>query len=396
MDLPIFVSMEKLYLPRRVEAKLLDYQQSFPAVVIIGPRQVGKTSLVRSIRSQLEVASIYLDLERPRDLNSIEDLEYFAGNHEEHVVILDEIQRKPTLFPELRSIIDEDRRSGRFILLGSATLDLIRDASESLAGRIAILELSGLTFDEIGSTTNQLTHWLRGGFPDSLLAESDIKSADWREFFVRTYLERDLISYGIDLNAGLMSKLLSMLAYVNGQMLNYTSLAKAIGIDVKTVKRYVQFLEQTYLIRLLPAYHANVGKRLIKTPKIYFRDTGILHYLLGIEDGVTLLSHPNKGESFETYVLEQLGSLLPRRTELSFYRTSNGAEIDVLILSGGLPYAALEIKSAFTANVTKGFYSATDDVGVDRRFLVAPGEAPAGRNREIQVISVNQLPLLFD
>ena len=326
----------------------------------------------------------------------IEDLEYFVQSNRQQVIILDEIQRKPSLFPELRSLIDEDQTPGKFILLGSATLDLIRDASESLAGRIAILELTGLTLDEIAGTTDQLTHWLRGGFPDALLAESDEGSADWREFFVRTYLERDLISYGINLNAGLMQRLLSMLAHRNGQLLNYSNLANALTIDVKTVRRYVQFLTQTYLLRLLPSYHTNVGKRLVKSPKLYFRDTGILHYLLGLEDSVRLLGHPGRGESFEAYVIEQLHAIAPRRTELLFYRTSNGAEIDVLILRNGQPHAALAVKSSFSANITRGFYTAVEDVGVERRYVVAPGEPLLAGSSGVIPVKVSGLRVVFE
>lgn len=351
--------------------------------------------MVRSIRNQLSASSIYLDLERPRDLSVIDDLEYFVSENQDKVLILDEIQRKPSLFPELRSLIDENRSPGRFLLLGSATLDLIRDASESLAGRIAILELSGLTLTEVTGTVTQLTHWLRGGFPDSLLAESDERSADWREFFVQTYLERDLVGYGINLNAGLMQKTLSMLAHRNGQLLNYNSLANALGIDVKTVRRYVQFLVQTYLLRLLPSYHANVGKRLIKSPKVYFRDTGILHYLLGIEEPKVLLGHPGRGESFEAYVIEQLSSIAPRRTELLFYRTANGAEIDVLVLRNGQPHAAIEVKSSFTANVSRGFYSAVDDLDLVRRYLIAPGIPPPGDTSNLTYLSVDHLARIF-
>ena len=370
--------MEKLYLPRELEAKLLDYQTYFPAVVVIGPRQVGKTSLVRALRNQLQRPSVYLDLERPRDLAAVEDLEYFVQANPDCTIILDEVQRKPTLFPELRSVIDENRQPGRFVLLGSASLDLIRDASETLAGRIAILELTGLTYREISSIGKQATHWLRGGFPDSFLAPNDDTSAAWREFFVRTYLERDLSGFGPNFNPALMQRVLTMLAHLNGQLLNYQLIRKSLDVDDKTVARYVQFLEQTFLIRLLPPYYTNASKRLVKTAKLYFRDTGILHFLNNIETTNTLLSHPGKGASFEAYVIEQLASQLPRRTELNFYRTANKAEIDILVTRNGLPHAAVEVKSSASASPARGFYTNCEALRVERRYLVAPGDQSSG------------------
>ncbi|MEM9527534.1 MAG: ATP-binding protein, partial [Bacteroidota bacterium] len=269
-----------IYLTRKVESEVIELSRLFPAVVIIGPRQVGKTSLTLAIRNQVDQLSYYLDLERPEDLATVENLEAYAEANLDSLIILDEIQRKPELFPELRSVIDRHRRPGRFLLLGSASLDLIRDASESLAGRIAIVELTGLQYPEIKEVTDWTNHWVRGGFPDSLLATSDGASLQWRNFFLRTYFERDLPLLGINVSPITMRRLLTMIAHQNGQLLNFNELSRSLGIDVRSLKKYLDRLEQTFLLRRLPPYFINIGKRLVKSPKVYLRDTGILHSLL--------------------------------------------------------------------------------------------------------------------
>ncbi|MEM9835438.1 MAG: ATP-binding protein, partial [Bacteroidota bacterium] len=288
------------------------------------------------------------------------------------LIILDEIQRKPSLFPELRSVIDRHRKPGRFILLGSASLDLIRDASESLAGRIAIIELTGLLYPEVKEVSTVNTHWVRGGFPESLLANDNAASARWRNFFLQTYFERDLLLLGLDVSPILMRRLFTMLAHLNGQVLNYQSLAGSLAIDHRTLKRYLDYLEQTFLIRRLPAFHANIGKRLVKSPKMYIRDTGILHALLLISDYNTLLSHPTVGSSWEGYVCEQIGAILSAGYELFFYRTHNGAELDLIITKAGLLHCAIEIKRSVNPKLTRGFYTARADLGNIPAFVVTP------------------------
>jgi predicted AAA+ superfamily ATPase len=366
-------------------------------VVVTGPRQVGKTSLVQAIRQQLGRVSVYLDLERPQDLAAIDDLEYYCAQQPEGVIIFDEVQRKPSMFPELRSIIDRDRRPGRFILLGSASFDLIRDTSETLAGRVALLELHGLRWAEVSPVSTLSDHWIRGGFPDALLAPSNDLSFKWRNFFIRTYLERDLHGYGLSFNPVLMRRLLTMLAHVHGNVFDKSSLSGSLEVDAKTVERYVSFLEQTLLVRRLPPYFANLGKRLVKRPKVYLRDSGILHALLNLPTGGTVLSHPVKGNSFEGYVLEELHKQLPFGYELCYYRTQAGAEIDVVVLSAGQPVAAIEIKSGTVAKIGRGFHAAAGDLKVHRRFVVVNqgDEYAAGGDKPYRVIAVPNLRQVF-
>ena len=388
--------MERVYVTRDLETRLLELSSFFPATVLVGPRQVGKTSLVAALRNQLAKKSLYLDLERPADLAALTNLEAFAEQHLDFLLILDEVQRRPGLFTELRSIIDRHRTPGRFILLGSASFDLIRDASETLAGRIAIEELAGLRLDELGENVDYLTHWLRGGFPDSVLAPSENLSFLWRENLVRTYLERDLPSFGVSADSALMRRVLTMLGHYTGQLLNYQSLAKSLQIDHRTLERYLSLLEQTFVVRRLPAYHVNVGKRLIKTPKVYVRDTGVLHTVLNVSDYLSLSRHPIFGASFESYVLEQLyGYNLHRRTELYYYRTRNGVEMDVVLVRGGQVVAAVEIKTSPAPKLSKGFHSAREDLGNPPTFVICPTDsAPYPLSEGVTVLAPRDLGLV--
>lgn len=388
--------MDRMYIARKLEGRVTEMATFFPAVVVIGPRQVGKTSLVQAIRNQVDRFSVYLDLERERDLATIDDLESYSEAHRDHLIILDEIQRKPSLFPELRSIIDRHRSPGRFILLGSASLDLIRDASESLAGRIAILELTGLQMSEVSGVVTWQTLWLRGGFPQSLLAPSDKLSTAWRSFFVQTYLERDLAALGLQFSTTSMVRLFTMVAHLSGQLLNTQSLSRSLGIDARTVERYLDFLEETFLIRRLPPYYANVGKRLTKSVKLFLRDTGVLHQQLGIVTEDDLLSHPIRGASFESLVIEQVYAARPPEVSFYFYRTHQGAEVDLVLVRGGVPYATVEIKNAANPKPAKGFYTASDDLQVNRRYIVSGGDAtPYLLKGGVEVVSLRDIHHLF-
>jgi predicted AAA+ superfamily ATPase len=366
--------MEPLYLPRKAEGDVLKRLEIFPAVVLVGPRQVGKTSLTAAIRNQIGRPSLYLDLERIVDLAKLDDLEGLAERNLDKLIILDEIQRYPALFPELRSIIDRKRTPGRFLLLGSASPQLIRDSSESLAGRVAYLELGGLQLSEILPTQDYRTHWFRGGFPDSLLAQDNESSSLWREAFISSYLERELPLLGLRVSPTTIRRLWIMLAHTTGQVANASKLAASLELSSPTLKRYIDFLEQAYLVRRLSPYYANVKKRLVKSPKLYLRDSGILHELLGIPSYEGLLSHPTVGSSWETYIVEQISNLLPRGNELFYYRTQDGAEIDLVIVRGGRVQSVIEIKRNQRPRLTKGFYLAADDLSVDRRFIIAPVE----------------------
>lgn len=385
-----------IYIPRLAEQEVLKLASYSPAVVIVGPRQVGKTSLTKAIRNQIGKPSVYLDLERPRDLAKIDDLEALLDTYPQHLIILDEIQRQPNLFPELRSAIDRNRVAGRFILLGSASPELIRDSSETLAGRVAYLELGALNYSEIEKQFDFRKHWFRGGFPLSLLAENDEISSRWRDDFIRTYLERDLPQLGLRADAIVLRRLWTMLAHCNGQLLNKQNLSNSLGISVPSLTKYIDFLEQAFLIRRLPPYHANLGKRLVKSPKIYLRDTGILHELLSIYTPEELLGHPSIGASWENYVIEQLFSIQPRWAKLYFYRTHGGAELDVVITKAEIPQSVVEIKHASQPNITRGFYTAVEDLKVDKKFVVAPVAGAYQMKKNITVLGIDQLRRVFE
>jgi predicted AAA+ superfamily ATPase len=358
------------HLAPSVEAALSDY----PAVALLGARQVGKTTLARQIGETRE--AVYLDIERPSDRQKLTDAEAYLSLHHQRLVILDEVQHMPELFPVLRSLIDEGRRNGqgtgRFLLLGSATGELLRQSGESLAGRVAYLELPPLQMPELPED-QQNTLWLRGGFPNSLLASSNTKSLDWRQNLISTYLERELPSYGSRLPAQTLRRMWTMLAHLQGGLLDVSQLAKGLMIDAKTVHRYLDMLGDLMLLRKLPPWHSNLGKRLIKSPKLYVRDSGLLHALLGLTTHDALLAHPVVGNSWEGFVIETLLNAAPRDAQFGFYRSSNGAEIDLVIEAPGQGLIAIEVKKSPSAKPRRGFYSACEDLQPVHKFLVHSG-----------------------
>ena len=364
--------MDNLYLPRLLEARLVRLARQFPAVAVLGPRQVGKTSLVQAVRNQVAKPSVYLDLERQADLAKLRDLDSFVESHREQLVILDEIHRQPGLFAELRGAIDRYRQPGRFILLGSASTELLRGSAESLAGRIAYLDLHGLTLTEVKGTIDYRTLWVRGGFPDSLLAPDGEGSQEWRLNFIRSYVERELPRLGLGADPVILRRLWTMLAHDNAQLLNKSKLANGLDLNVRTLDRYLTFFEQAFLVRRLPPFYTNVGKRLTKSPKLYLRDTGVLHTLLGIDTLSDLLGHPSIGASWETFVMEELWALKPSWAEYFFYRTQGGAEIDLVILKGGQPYAVVEIKHSTSPTLRRGYFSSVEDLRPQQQYVVAP------------------------
>jgi predicted AAA+ superfamily ATPase len=385
----------KGYINRFSEERVLKLASYFPVVGIVGPRQVGKTSLAQGIRQRLEKPSIYLDLENPADLVKLENPSLFLDPLADKTVILDEVQKVPDLFPVLRGIIDRNRTPGRFILLGSASPELIRDSSESLAGRIAYLELTPFTSNELPQGIDFQTHWFRGGFPDSLFAPDEELASLWRRNFIQTYLEKDLPLLGMAADPVLSGKLWRMIAHLSGQLLNMEMLARSLGISGATIGRYLDFLESAYLIRRLPPFHANLKKRLVKSPKLYLRDTGILHQLLGIPSFMELNGHPVIGASWETYVIEQLLPYLPGWAELYFYRTHHGAEVDLVIAKAGQPVILLEIKYSTTPKVTKGLRIVQEDLRVDKCKILAPVDERFFLAEDIEVINVDGLESLF-
>ena len=360
---------------RRHHARLVNLIDTYPAVALLGPRQVGKTTLARSIAK--ERPSVYLDLERSRDRNKLSDPELYLADHEDKLVILDEVHRVPELFRELRGLIDRGRergrRTGRFLLLGSASIDLLKQSGETLAGRIAFLELTPFAPLEVARSDHDRL-WLRGGFPESFLAGSETLSLEWRRNFIRTYLERDIPQLGPRIPAETLRRFWTMLAHYHGGLLNSSSLARGLGVSGKTVSGYFDLLVDVLLVRRLPPWHRNVGKRLVKSPKVYVRDSGVVHALLELKGKEDVVGHPVIGGSWEGFVVETLIAAAPEGTAASFYRTSAGAEIDlVLTLPGGRLWA-VEIKRSSAPKPDKGFHHACADLSPDKGFVVYPGE----------------------
>ncbi|WP_282129223.1 ATP-binding protein [Roseobacter litoralis] len=340
-------------------------------VVLLGPRQVGKTTLAQDIAETRE--AIYLDMERTADRRILEEPDLYLDAQMGKLVVIDEVQLMPGLFGALRGQIDRRRRAGhrtgQFLLLGSASNTLLQQSAESLAGRVSYHELTPFTLDEVGQGALQGL-WLRGGFPDSFLAQSDRASLTWREDFIRTYLERDIPSFGLRIPAETLRRFWTMLAHEQGGLLNAAKLAAGLGVSGQSVARYLDLLVDLMLVRRLPPWHANTGKRLVKSPKVYIRDAGLTHALLGIETAEALLGHPVVGGSWEGFCIENLIAAAPRGTEASFYRSSAGAEIDLILKLPGGALWAIEIKRTTSPKVTRGFHIAADDLDVAERLLV--------------------------
>lgn len=379
---------------RRLLAVVENALAKFPAVALLGPRQAGKTTLARAVAEKYP-ASLYLDLERPSDLAKLTDPELLLTRHADRLVVLDEIQRQPELFSVLRALIDENRRPGRFLILGSASPQLLRQASESLAGRISFHELAPFDVGEILPNHAELSSfWLRGGYPLSWLAESDEASFAWRESFIATHLERDIPAFGIRVPGTTLRRFWQMLAHLHGQMWNASRLAAGFGISAPTVQHYLEILEATYMVRRLLPLHTNLGKRLVKSPKIYLRDSGLLHALLGVGSLDDLAGHPVVGASWEGWVLEQIAQLLGSQWQLSFYRTAMGAEMDV-VTERGSRRMGFEIKFSSAPALSRGFWSAMNDLKLDQAYVVAPVEIGYPLAENVEVIPAIALPELL-
>ncbi|KQS95076.1 ATPase [Rhizobium sp. Leaf391] len=359
---------------RRIASELEERIDSSPAVALLGPRQVGKTTLAIDIGKTRP--SLYLDLESDAARAKLSEPELYLAQHADKLVILDEVHRLPDLFQILRGLIDSGRRAGRrsgqFLLLGSASIDLLKQSGESLAGRITYLEMQPIDGLEVVPNNLQAL-WLRGGFPDSLLAATDRASLRWRQDFIRTYLERDIPQLGPRIPAETLRRFWTMLAHYQSGLLNAAELARSLGVDGKTVASYLDLLVDLLLVRRLEPWHANLGKRLVKSPKVYVRDSGITHALLGLGTADHLLGHPIVGASWEGFVVETLIAASPHGTTANFYRTAAGAEIDLLITPPGRKPWAIEIKRSLAPKVEKGFYLACEDIQPERRIVVYPG-----------------------
>jgi uncharacterized protein len=381
--------MKKPPIDRQILPRLLEALEQQPAVALLGPRQSGKTTLAAEIARQ-RPGAIFLDLERESDRMQLTNPELFFSRHRDRLVILDEVQTTPELFRQLRPEIDARRTAGRFLLLGSASGQLLKQSSESLAGRIRYMELAPFSLKEIKSPElepEQRTAklWLRGGFPESYLATSDTGSFSWREDFIQTFLARDLPGLGITTPQETLRRFWKMSAHLHGQVLNASQLGLALGgISPTSVKRYVDWLTDSFMLRRLAPYLVNVGKRLVKSPKVYIRDSGILHSLLGIHSLDELSANPIAGFSWEGFVIEQLVGDLPASATYGFYRTSAGAEMDLVVEQFGKKIG-YEMKLSTTPKPGKGFWNACEDLGLDKAFIVAPvrNAYPLAENVEV-------------
>lgn len=377
---------------RRQRPQLRNLIEEYPAVALLGPRQVGKTTLAHELAGTVD--SIYLDLESAADRAKLADPELYLADHEDRLVILDEVHRVPDLFRSLRGLIDRGRRkgktAGRFLLLGSAAMDLLRQTGETLAGRIAYLELNSLDVLEVHANERDKL-WVRGGFPDSFLASNEARSLRWRENFIRTYLERDVPQLGPRIPAETLRRFWVMLAHTQGGLLNAAALARGLGVDGKTIAKYLDLMVDLLLVRRLMPWHRNAGKRLVKSPKVYVRDSGVTHALLGLGTKEDALGHPVVGQSWEGFVIENLLSVAPERSEASFYRASGGAEIDLVLTLPGYGPWAIEIKRSLDPKPAKGFHSACRDVKPEAQFVVYPGRERFAISKEIEAISIAAL-----
>ncbi|MBI2687247.1 MAG: ATP-binding protein [Acidobacteria bacterium] len=376
---------------RRFQAAVRDSLRHLPAVALLGPRQVGKTTLAHAVAGSQK--SVYLDLESPLDREKLSDPTYYLLEHRDHLVIIDEVQRMPELFAILRGLIDRGRRegkkTGRFLLLGSASVDLLRQ-SETLAGRIAYIELPPFdVLDLPASKTTQL--WVRGGFPESYLARNDGASVAWRHNFIRTYLERDIPQLGPRIPATTLQRFWTMLAHVQGGLFNAAQLARGLAVDGKTIARYLDLMVDLMLVRRIQPFQANIGKRLVKSPKVYVRDSGILHALLNIGDRESLLGHPIVGSSWEGFVIENLIAAAPSNMLPMFYRTAVGAEIDLLFEHPRHGLWAIEIKRGLSSNPERSFYAACEDLKPAKRFLVNAGSERRALDRHTEAIGLQDL-----
>ena len=377
--------------PRNIEKELVELVSDTPAIALLGPRQVGKTTLVKQLAVQFPHPSIYLDLESDADLNRLRDAELYLGEREDATIIIDEIQRMPSLFPLLRSLIDKNRIPGRFVLLGSASPDLLKNSSETLAGRISYLELHPLMFEEVKGQLSYREHWLRGGFPDVLQAVSDNSAFRKMGDFISTYLERDLPLLGIPASPRDMRLLMNMLVSVHGSLLNVSQLANSLKMSVPTIQNYLGYLENAFLIRRLQPWFVNISKRLVKTPKLYIRDSGMLHSLAGITDSEELAGNILLGNSWEGYVIQQVIAGLPYNIQPYFYRTQDGAELDLVLVKGNIVKVAIEIKYTNSPVLSRGNTLAQGDLGTPPLLVVTPSAEDYNMRENAMVCSIDTL-----
>ena len=364
--------------------------KEFPAIAILGPRQVGKTTLTKEIAKKLSKPRLYLDLELSSDLSKLtRDPETFLESYLDNCVIIDEIQRKPDLFPLLRSLIDQKRKPARYIITVSSSPDLLKGASESLAGRIGYFHLHPIGLHELPENFSVQKHWFRGGFPQPMLMRNNILVQGWLDSFITTYIEKDLPQlFDVRFSTSVMRKLWGMLAHLQGSILNAEKLGSSLDITGTTVKRYLDYLEGAFIIHRLQPFYTNIGKRLIKTPKIYINDSGILHHLLRIASEKELIGHPSAGESWEGYVISQIMYAKQSRTDMYYYRTQAGAECDLVLAHGHLVKACVEIKLSKAPIPTKGFFNSINDLGSKKNFIIGSAIQDYVTKDKVHVVDV--------
>jgi len=381
------VNFMLMYINRILENKVLESLENNPVTAITGPRQCGKSTLARAVLEKWGM-SVFLDLEKPSDLSKLDNAEWFMQSQKDKLIILDEIQRKPVLFPLIRSLSDEWQQNGKFLILGSASRDMLQQSSESLAGRISYKRLSPFLLSEIQDKYSLNEYISRGGFPRSLLAKDDLKSANWLDDFISTFLERDLLFWS-GFSPATMRRLWQMTAHNNGQTINYTSFSNSLGVSNTTIRNYLDLLTGTFMVYLLPPFHKNFGKRIVKAPKVYVADTGVTVRLIGLNGFEQISGHPVFGSLWEAIVLANIKGHLPE-ANLSFYRTSNGAEIDIIAeINDGI--FAIECKSSLSPKLNKGNHSAINSIRPDHTYIVAPVEEGWVVGERTDVVSISEI-----
>jgi predicted AAA+ superfamily ATPase len=381
-----------MYIKRKIESQILLLMKHFPSVAILGSRQVGKTTLAKEISSQLDKESVYLDLENPADSSALDHPVEFLNTVLDKTVIIDEIQRRPELFPVLRSVIDSNRINSRFILLGSASKDLLLMSNESLAGRIVYNELTPFFYSEISTLSDFRVHWLRGGYPVAFIQNDDLIRSQWQRSFLSAYIERDLLMLGLGTSSNDVQRLFYMIASVHGNLLNYSNLANSIGLSVMTVRNVVSLFEKSFIIRILQPYYTNIGKRLVKTPKVYFRDSGIINFLLGLTSYENMLRHPMLGYLWEGYVIENIINTLGDRYQYYYYRTADGTECDLVIFEGTNCTAAIDVKFSPAPKSTRSMTTAIRDLKPIRAFFIVPEcKVPHSIAKNIMIATPDQV-----
>lgn len=381
---------------RELFIKLENALNSMPVVALLGPRQVGKTTLAFEVSKLINKNSTYLDMESDVDFNKLTDPESFFKRFDNELIIIDEVQRKPDLFRIIRGIVDERKRNGdkfgHFLLLGSASKDLLQFSSESLAGRIRYLELTPFTFTEIEHHENNEFNfeklWFRGGFPDSYLSDGDHDSWNWRTDFISTYIERDLPNMGVGISSEYLKRFWKMLAHYHGNQINYSELGRSLEFSHTTIKNYLDVLTDFYMVRQIQPWSGNLKKRLVKSPKIYIRDSGILHHLLRLVKMSDLLSNPLLGASWEGFVVENIINQLDNRWEYNYYRTATQVEIDLILKTPDNETWAVEIKRSSAPKLSRGFYEACNDIQATRKFIVNAQSDQYPLNNDVEVIGL--------